>query len=985
MKTFMKLGDWLPVDDWLEKAKTDALEKAGRHDVPKTVGAVDLDGKPVMVPVIGSNGVPEKNEDGSMKLVPKIIPVKPDLRDEKSRWWGAPGGGRLAGQVLLSDLSQGSNSAAIPLIRGIAILLAVLGAVATVVSGLAGRTDHGFLAAVCTAIAALSAVGVFGCLAVLWHGISKTGVWSSFIWDACLPFFGVSASMAGASKFAGAAKGLLGGGVAGLGMKGLMIALIGPMLLLGILFGAVFLFTGKRDKSQSVVLGLAKFCGLVGVSMLICATVLPGFLQPIYWVWLAAIMGPYMWVRKERKIRAYNLAFMAARFGGDVGRQANTDLVERTKQAVNAEADKTGFIEYGIAMGIFTRYGDGFAPDKGLMVGQSPKDQMTHKHVFGKTGYGKTECEMKPTAYGWILNDAGGILILDGKGTLPEQILRPFLGLPNILLIVPGVKLGLLEGLAPEEMMTAISDLAGAGATKQEQSADSEKFFNSSAKTLLLNVGLVLRALVEYGKLMEKQGEQRQWFWTLENIDMMKTLIKDKSEDAEAILKAVEQVVDLLPQDLGKGDGADRRPMLSAALIYFSHKLWTMPADTRGSVVAVMETWIDPLMRSPELRPWACTETGVDPTICLRGGKVGMSLPEFQYGEAGKLCQNLIRHRVMSGVRRRQNSNWLEEGQTPVLFLVDEAQEMVGIEDRNFLGVAREHGGACVYATQNAEAYLARMGREATLNFLDNFLSKAILVSSHGTYEIFAKELPEGKYVSWMGSNERVIGFEQSIREQGNHVVFDESHELAKEMRWLRRNGAGRIVVPERRKLLDTYHPSAMFDTYHGMDAIEEMDNLNAHAVVSGESKVRPLLTIEDCGRHLKRQTAVVKLMRGGVPRWDFIEYPQLTDEKIATRTALVRDAIVANHMKAIIRDLIKAEWTSKEPLTKTELHILFLSFVAALTVNPGIDELVGAALFEAIAKADQAKVAKLEGDRDLLNRTLAKAWFARNPVEQAA
>lgn len=995
MKTFMKIGDWLPVNAWLGKAKADAFEKAGRHDVPKTVPAVDLDGKPVMVPVIGSDGLPEKNDDGTLKLVRKIVPVKPDLRDEKSRWWGAPGGGRLAGQVLLDDLSQGSHSPAIPLLRGIVILLAVLGAVSSVVAGAMKIAGHETLASIGLGVLALSFVAIFAIFTVLWHGIGSKGVLGSLGWDVLLPFFGVSISMSAFLKVGGvvtATLGMSGQSISGLGMKSAMFGLAAPAILFALIFGAVFLFTGERDKSKSAALGFAKIMLLLAVSLVVCAMVLPGFLQPIYWVWLAA-MGPRLWINKQRKIRAYNLGYMSANFGGDDGRLGNTDLTERTKQAEAAEADKSGFIAYGKAMGIFTKYGDGYAPDKGLIIGLSPNDLSTHCHVFGKTNAGKTFNVMMLTAYEWILNAAGGMLILDGKGPLPAEILAPFLGLPNVLLIVPGVELGLLEGLAPEEVMTAISDLAGAGATKQEQSADDEKFFSSSGKTLLLNVGLVLRALVEYGKLMEKQGEVRHWIWTLEQIDIMKTLIKDKSDDAEAILKAVEQVVDLLPRDLGKGDGADRRPMLRSALLYFPHKLWTMPSDTRGSIVGVVETWIDPLMRSPELRPWACTENGVDPTICLRGGLVGMSLPEFQYGEAGKLCQNLIRHRVMSGVRRRQKANWWEDGQTPILFLVDEAQEMVGIEDRNFLAVARSHGGRCVYATQNAEAYLARMGRDATLSFLDNFLSKIVLVSSHGTYEIVSKDMPEGKYISWKGAGERVIGYEQSLRKLGSHVVFDDNHELAKEMRWLRRNGAGRLVVPERRKLMlsQAQVNHSAHDSYHDMDAISSMDKITTMAVVSGEgtgtASVRPLLTIEDCSKHLKKQTAVAKLMRGGVPRWDFIEFPILGKQDIDTRLNMVRDAIKANEMLATFRDQIKEQWitVNGQAPTKTQTYDACLRILALLAKDLSAQSLEGKTLFVALDRVEQSTIDKFE-DRDYRNKVLAQVWDdLQLPLAEAA
>lgn len=966
---FTKIGDWLPVQKWLSAAKADAFEKAGRHDVPTHVFETDLDGKPVYTE--------EVDDKGQTVRTRKKVAVSPDLRDTRSRWWGAPGGGRLSGQVLLDDLAQGSNSAAVPLLMGLITILSVFAAVCLATAPALAAGGHPDLAQLVGKVGlTVSLVGIVACLSVLWHGVGAGGVLSASFWAGLVPFLGVALTMG-----AGSTLTLMVGGMAGsLGPKAITIGFAVIAACLVVFFLLVLLFTGKRDLSQSWCLSAVKGLSVLAGAALVSGIVLPGFMQPLLWAFIGGLY-PQAWAKKQRRKRAYTLAYMSAYFGGDDARLGNSDKEERIKQAQAAEADKSGFIAYGIALGIFTKYGDGYAPDVGLEVGQSPKDLMTHKHVFGKTGSGKSFNEMEQTAFGWILNDAGGSLMLDGKGVLPADILGRYVGLPNVLLIVPGVRLALMEGLAPEEVMTAISDLAGAGTAKQEQSADSEQFFNSSAKTLLLAVNLALKAMVELGKL----AEEREWVWTLENVDILKTLLKDKNDDAEAILKAIETNIGMLPEDLGCGDGLERLPMLRTALLYFPHKLWTMPSDTRGSVVSVLDTWIDPLMRSPELRPWACTEHGEDPTICLRGGHVGMSLPEFQYGEAGKLCQNLIRHRVMSGVRRRQKKNWQESGQTPVLFLVDEAQEMVGIEDRKFLAVARSHGGACVYATQNVEAYTSRMGEPAAKSFLDNFLSKAVLVSSHGTYEMMMRDLPEGKYVSWVGSNNRVIGYEQTLAKLGKHVVFDDNHELAPEMRRLRRGGAGKILVPERKNMW-----RGAGDSYHDMDNPSDAEKLATYLVHSGKTEVRPLLTPNDCSTHLRKQTAIVKLMRGGVPRYDFIEYPHLTPEDIDKRTAKVKDALVANFMRAEIKSMIKEQMDKLDPAgaaqtSKVVMHQFTLMFIALLTESSQAEELEGGALFKALENVSPERVAELEADSDLVNRELAKIWFARNELPQAA
>lgn len=974
---FTKIGDWLPVQKWLSAAKADAFEKAGRHDVPTHVLATDRDGKPVYIQEVDANGQLVKNEDGSPRMIRKRVPVEPDLRDTRSRWWGAPGGGRLSGQVALEDLAQGSHSAAVPLLMGLVTILSVFAAVSLVAGAAMFFGDHlGLAKMIGGGGVVLGAVGVLGCLAVLWHGVGSKGVIATTFWSGFVPFAGVVLTMSAGTALGDAMMGMGGGMIGDLGAKAIAIGIALIAVCLVMFFLLMLLFTGERDLSKSWCVSAIKGLSVLAGAALFSGLILPDFMQPLLWAFIGALY-PQAWAKKQRRKRAYTLAYMSAFFGGDDARHNNSNKQERIKQAEAAEADKSGFIAYGKALGIFTKSGDGYAPDKGVVVGQSPKDLMTHKHIFGKTGSGKSFNEMEQTVCGWILNEAGGMLLLDGKGPLPAEILGRFVGLPNVLLIVPGVRLALMEGLAPEEVMTAISDLAGAGTTKQEQNADSEQFFNSSAKTLLLALGLALKALAELSKHSESA---REWFWTLERVDDLKTLLKDMGDPGVNLLKLIEDNIGLLTDDLGCGDGLERLPMLRTALLYFPHKLWTMPSDTRGSVVSVLDTWIDPLMRSPELRPWACTEHGEDPTICLRGGFVGMSLPEFRYGEAGKLCQNLIRHRVMSGVRRRQKKNWEEDGQTPVLFAVDEAQEMVGIEDRKFLAVARSHGGACVYATQNVEAYTSRMGQEAAKSFLDNFLSKAVLISSHGTYQMMMEDLPEGKYVSWVGNNSRVIGYEQTLSKLGNHVVFDDDHELAPEMRRLRRGGAGKILVPERKKLW-----RGAGDSYHDMDNPLDAEQLATGLVHSGESEVRPLLTMNDCSTHLRKQTAIVKLMRGGVPRYDFIEYPHLTPEDIAKRTEKIKDAIVANAMKSDIRDVIKHEWQGDAPLSKTQLHHYLLAFVAVLMVNPGVADMEGAELFTALDKAAANTIAKLDADGELVNRELAKIWFAKDELAQAA
>lgn len=241
------------------------------------------------------------------------------------------------------------------------------------------------------------------------------------------------------------------------------------------------------------------------------------------------------------------------------------------------------------------------------------------------------------------------------------------------------------------------------------------------------------------------------------------------------------------------------------------------------------------------------------------------------------------------------------------------------------------------------------------------------------------RSLPEGKYVTWEGKNNRVIGYEQTLAKLGNHVVFDDEHELAPEMRRLRRGGAGKILVPERQSMW-----AGGGDSYHDMDSPADAEKLATFLVHSGKMENRPLMTYNDVSTHLRKQTAVVELMRGGVPRRDFIEYPHLTPEDIAKRTARVKDALVANFMKNEIRELIKGEWKG-EPPSKTQLHNMMLAFVSLLNTNPAVDQLEGEDLFTALAGVSPDRIAELDADRDQVNSALAKVWFKKEQSTQLA
>lgn len=117
---------------------------------------------------------------------------------------------------------------------------------------------------------------------------------------------------------------------------------------------------------------------------------------------------------------------------------------------------------------------DPLAPDPDSYMGLSAhEDLTTHLLVIGETGAGKTGGVITPVAQQWlaygqfrngVFENCGGALLLDGKGSLPSEIIQALRaqGLDEVIEIIHvtpekgGAALALLEGMTPEQVTTAL-------------------------------------------------------------------------------------------------------------------------------------------------------------------------------------------------------------------------------------------------------------------------------------------------------------------------------------------------------------------------------------------------------------------------------------------------------------------------------------------------------------------------------------------------
>src|SRR6202023_140443 len=109
-----------------------------------------------------------------------------------------------------------------------------------------------------------------------------------------------------------------------------------------------------------------------------------------------------------------------------------------------------------------------------------------------------------------------------------------------------------------------------------------------------------------------------------------------------------------------------------------------MDPKTSSNIVATIMSWLSTITSTPELLRWAKTAAGkdtVDVLSPLKGGRIGILIPEHRYGVAGAVVSALLKARLYSGLKDRAERDWSGTDETPVVFIVDEAQAVATMQD----------------------------------------------------------------------------------------------------------------------------------------------------------------------------------------------------------------------------------------------------------------------------------------------------------------
>lgn len=362
----------------------------------------------------------------------------------------------------------------------------------------------------------------------------------------------------------------------------------------------------------------------------------------------------------------------------------------RNVQIANARKDESAFIELGESTGLLAQRRDPLAPtEPGLPVGLSVSDLSTHLLVLGASGTGKTSGVIRPLTKAWLAKDLGGLLVLDGKGALPLELNG--LGDGYRLISPRHGAFNPIANMKPDAVADVLADVLDDGG--------GDRFWSDSARLMLRMAAIVLE---EHPAMPYTLGE-------LQRFCMMGS--KQRIDSLEPI-----------------ADKIDSNPRLAAAANYWVVELPGMPEKTAGSIVNVVRTWLGNISLHAELGPWTDTiDSQASLEEAMRGAKLGLLLPESEYGIGGVAISALCMRRLYDGVKAR-GDNWRSlEGHRPVLLAADEVQNLLTRADLETVPVARSLGLHLMFATQNVDGLYKRLDRDGAVQMLGNLASMIAL------------------------------------------------------------------------------------------------------------------------------------------------------------------------------------------------------------------------------------------------------------------
>lgn len=462
-------------------------------------------------------------------------------------------------------------------------------------------------------------------------------------------------------------------------------------------------------------------------------------------------------------------------------RRAEMDAYTRHIQM----AKKTTAIEIGKATGIAQARGAIRAPAIGSSVGVDTISLRQHIIAFGGTGEGKTESFLKPMTRK-VLNTfasegkALGLYVTDGKGVLWKDIIE----MPEVAgrsdVRIMGTEddqfgVNLIDGMTPLEVATILSTVS-----TQIMGQKGDIFWTEQASIQFMHSAVIAEALsiFERNHLLTLDATRWDAFvpWSLMGIHFLATSPEALNDAIDQIAEALTKAAAELEDDncIVEDEVVDliNTPTLSITINYLQ-KVWAlMPNETRGGIIANINTVLGKFAGAPKLMAKFGTGKLDKSKVCdvnyaLNGGVVGIATGEAQDGLVGQVVAVWLKTRLYIAARKRQALNPEASKKVSCMLLADEFQMLAttggSSSDAEFFNIARSTGVFMVAATQSLRSLEKRLGDVQTADLLNNLRTKVMLrCEEQKTIEFFKKAagttwrgvISEGEYYETQAQRE---------------------------------------------------------------------------------------------------------------------------------------------------------------------------------------------------------------------------------------
>jgi hypothetical protein len=643
-----------------------------------------------------------------------------------------------------------------------------------------------------------------------------------------------------------------------------------------------------------------------------------------------ACMYPMAYSEREYNKRAKVLGARGLQFNfAKQGGLSNAHVDVKRQQAESAILDTSPLYEIGTALGEATKKEYGYGPDRGSRVCMSSRDACTHFLGFGRTGSRKSSCYMRPRLKDLLrMRDEGamiGCFIDCGKGALVGDLS----GAVDVL-IRKGTPYAFFQGLGPREVTDALmsrtiktshSDPIWANGARMlvdhachflyalvehEKTMRLVAIDNVRKLSLLqddLELGLTLglddRAkLIEQARLVKEHlddwthqaTKDREWFWSLNSLERVRQYI-DKPRKVDGVWTAGAEICEWV-QFLGfeadeerviKQPGTIHRDIgggyLDKSIGYIMNDWPALAEEQRSSFMLNVHDRFQPLMRGTSLVdehgfPWYMLEEGLDITQCLWGKIVGVNLPSKERDGAGRVISALNKQKVYQQVRKRfdrKESEWLADGETPVLLLWDEVQNLVTDDDIEMLPIMRSAWIQGFFCTQGFDSLVNAFGdeRKAT-NFANTFQSFATLGASPETYEYVMKRLGTA-LITVFKEQTQGIDYAGAVDKYLDSPFNDPEHPSRAALAKIERLGGARFMVGKPRF-------NSIFTGKSAGESDTEISGKGIRVNIFGNKEIAPIFRIDEFEAHLAGVSgkAIMSINRAGAPRVDLVQLPSV-------------------------------------------------------------------------------------------------------------